>query len=150
MELQSGNENLIPTPSDWRVGDLISYKDDHGTVEEINIVDGGTITLLFRSIVVDRPLCHILPREATFISRPEDITDISDETLDARLARLRTFNYSPIDPHRKKKAKSSSTRKSRKKDTIVDKTREAVKTGKLDMSGVDKLNAMLEEMRKGE
>jgi hypothetical protein len=55
-----------------------------------------------------------------------------------------------VDPKRKKKGKGSSTRKAQKKDSITDKTRVAVKTGKLDMSSVDKINAMIEELKKGE
>ena len=166
MDLTTGNENLITSPEDWKVGDLISesyatigkggekiVETTNGTIEGIIYYEEGESAgrvkrILFKPLNAKKAH-EIQPVCLTLITRPEDITTITDEDLDARMERLRAFNYSPVDPHRKKKGKPSSTRKTRKKGSIVDKTREAVKTGKVTLDGIDKINAMLAELQKG-
>lgn len=156
MELTQGNEHLVTSPEDYRIGDLVEFREINGTIVDITYYDkscgksAGKINRLFVLPIDGTEPISLMPLDVRVISRGEDITSVSDEDLEARIARLHTFNYSPVDPHRKRKAKGSSTRKVKGKDSITDKTRAAVKTGKLGMEGIEKINALLAQLQKGE
>ncbi len=164
MEFREGNEHLVETPEGFEIGDLVEVERHVesptglkktkwiGTIEEI----AGE---------PDEGLCytdyHILPVGAsetlgvreihmTLITRPLNVTNISDEELEAHIASLHDLTYRPVIT--KKKAKKSSV-KGTKAPSMEAKARKAVKTGRVSGRDLDTLLAKMQEVvdkREGE
>lgn len=158
------NPHLVPAPEGFKIGDMISHtqtSSDTGvkskTVEKIATVvdtitdplDGDIIFLVVKKLRGENKPYEVDIDDVKVIYRPEDITQVSDESLDDRIARLHANNYKPVE-HKKKKAKASSARAITKKGSIADTAKKAVKTGAVSVSDLDELVELMEKIKRGE
>jgi hypothetical protein len=158
------NPHLVPEPEGFQIGDMISIRRTNfnigksKTVEEIVTIQqvlyyknkpNEISRLVVKALRGKNKNSFEIHPIATVLYRPEDITQISDETLDERIARLHGANYIPVEA-KKRKAKASSARAITKKGSIADTTRKAIKTGQVKVSDLDDLVAMMERIKRGE
>ncbi len=157
MEFREGNEHLVDTPTGLEPGDLVEVERPMntptgikhtkwlGTIEntQYNAETGKLIGFGVRPVgaSVDENL-QILEEHITLITRPLDVTNITDEDLEEHIARLHDLTYKPVI--KKKKARKSSI-KSERPVSLETKARRAVKTGRVSSTDLDALLAAAEE-----
>ncbi len=155
MEFREGNEHLVEAPIGLEPGDLVEVERDVntstgikrtkwlGTIEnaQYNAETGKFIGFGVRPVGADENL-QILEEHITLITRPLNVTNITDEDLEEHIARLHDLTYKPVI--KKKKARKSSI-KSERPVSLETKARRAVKTGRVSSSDLDALLAAAEE-----
>ncbi len=155
MEFRKGNEHLVEAPTGFEIGDLVEVERHVesptglkrtkwlGTIEHAeHDHQDGFINFGVLPVGANETL-SVFPKHMTLIARPLDVTNISDEELEAHIANLHDLTYKPV--FKKKKAKKSSV-KGTKAPSMEAKARKAVKTGRVSGTDLDTLLATIKEV----
>lgn len=164
MQIREGNEHLVQAPTDFKAGDLVlfkssiktnggvSKKESIATIDKIITfdVEGVAPKALIRPTNKKEKPFEVSTNSLELISRPDDITKVTDEDLDSRLTRLHELNYkAPVSKSKKAKSSTVKATKTGKKSTSA-KVKEVVKTGKVTGSDLSALEELLAKAQRGE